>query len=42
MVLVDPIREVLKTRATRLTFIGQDKELDICWITTEQHKLRPF
>jgi hypothetical protein len=28
MVLVDPVRQVLKTRATRLTFIGDDKELD--------------
>jgi hypothetical protein len=28
MVLVDPVRHVLKTRATRLTFIGDDKELD--------------
>jgi hypothetical protein len=28
MVLVDPVREVLKTHATRLTFIGDDKELD--------------
>jgi hypothetical protein len=28
MVLVDPVREVLKTHATRLTLIGDDKELD--------------
>ena len=28
MVLVDPVREVLKTHATRLTFIGENKELD--------------
>ncbi|MGB8642150.1 MAG: hypothetical protein WCD28_07670 [Nitrososphaeraceae archaeon] len=28
MVLVDPIRSVLKTHATRLTFIGENKELD--------------
>lgn len=28
MVLVDPVRQVLKTRATRLTFVGDDKELD--------------
>ena len=28
MVLVDPVRSVLKTHATRLTFIGEDEELD--------------
>jgi len=28
MVLVDPVRSVLKTRATRLSFIGEDKALD--------------
>ncbi|MGH9974938.1 MAG: hypothetical protein ACRD8Z_03760 [Nitrososphaeraceae archaeon] len=28
MVLVDPERPVLKTHATRLTFIGESKELD--------------
>ena len=28
MVLVDPVRHVLKTHATILTFIGDDKELD--------------
>jgi hypothetical protein len=28
MVLVDPGRSVLKTHATRLTFIGENKELD--------------
>ena len=28
LVLVDPVRSVLKTHATRLTFIGEDKELD--------------
>lgn len=28
MVLVDPVRSVLKTHATRLTFIGENKELD--------------
>jgi hypothetical protein len=28
LVLVDPVRSVLKTRATRLNFIGENKELD--------------
>ncbi len=28
MVLVDPVRSILKTHATRLSFIGEDKELD--------------
>jgi hypothetical protein len=28
MVLVDPVRSVLMTHATRLTFIGENKELD--------------
>jgi hypothetical protein len=28
LVLVDPVRLVLKTRATRLSFIGEDKALD--------------
>ena len=28
LVLVDPVRSVLKTHATRLTFIGEDKNLD--------------
>ncbi|MFL6341931.1 MAG: hypothetical protein ACJ72U_10355 [Nitrososphaeraceae archaeon] len=28
LVLVDPVRSVLKTHATRLSFIGEDKELD--------------
>jgi hypothetical protein len=28
MVLVDPVRSVLKTHATRLTFIEENKELD--------------
>lgn len=28
MILVDPVRSVLKTHATRLTFIGENKELD--------------
>jgi len=28
LVLVDPVRSVLKTHATRLTFIGENKELD--------------
>ena len=28
MVLVEPVRSVLKTHATRLTFIGENKELD--------------
>jgi hypothetical protein len=28
MVLVDPVRSILKTHATRLTFIGENKELD--------------
>jgi hypothetical protein len=28
MVLVDPVRQLLKTHATRLTLIGDDKELD--------------
>ena len=28
MVLVDPVRSVLKTRATRLSFLGEDKALD--------------
>ena len=28
LVLVDPVRSVLKTHATRLCFIGEDKELD--------------
>ena len=28
LVLVDPVRSVLKTHATRLTFIGEDKEPD--------------
>ena len=28
MILVDPVRSVLKTHATKLTLIGEDKELD--------------
>jgi hypothetical protein len=28
MVLVDPVRSILKTHAMRLSFIGEDKELD--------------
>ncbi len=28
LILVDPVRSVLKTHATRLTFIGENKELD--------------
>jgi hypothetical protein len=28
LVLIDPVRSVLKTHATRLTFIGENKELD--------------
>ena len=28
MVLVDPVRSVVKTHATRLTFIGENKESD--------------
>jgi hypothetical protein len=28
LVLVDPVRSVLKTHATRLTFIGEDKAID--------------
>lgn len=28
LVLVEPVRSVLRTRATRLTFIGDDKEID--------------
>ena len=28
MILVDPVRSVLKTHATRLTFIGENKGLD--------------
>jgi len=28
MVLVDPVRSILKTHATRLSFVGEDKELD--------------
>ena len=28
LVLVDPVRSVLKTRATRLSFIGEDKAID--------------
>lgn len=28
LVLVEPVRSVLRTRATRLTFIGEDKEID--------------
>ncbi len=28
LVLVDPVRSVLKTHATRLSFIGEDKALD--------------
>ena len=28
MILVDPVRSVLKTHATRLTFIEENKELD--------------
>jgi len=28
MVLVDPIRSIVRTHATRLTMIGEDKELD--------------
>jgi hypothetical protein len=28
MILVDPVRSVLKPHATRLTFIGENKELD--------------
>jgi hypothetical protein len=27
-ILVDPVRSVLKTHATRLAFIGENKELD--------------
>jgi len=28
LVIVDPLRSLLKTHATRLTFIGEDKNLD--------------
>jgi hypothetical protein len=28
LVLVEPVRSVLRTHATRLSFIGEDKELD--------------
>ena len=28
MVLIDPVRSVVKTHATKLTFIGENKELD--------------
>lgn len=28
LVLVEPVRSVLKTRATRLSFIGENRELD--------------
>jgi hypothetical protein len=28
LVLIDPVRSVLKTHATRLSFIGEDKALD--------------
>ena len=28
LVVVDPVRSLLKTHATRLTFIGEDKNLD--------------
>jgi len=28
LILVEPVRSVLRTHATRLTFIGEDKELD--------------
>ena len=28
LVLVEPVRSVLRTHATRLTFIGENKELD--------------
>ena len=28
LVIVDPVRSLLKTHATRLTFIGENKELD--------------
>ena len=28
LILVDPVRSVLKTHATRLSFIGEDKALD--------------
>ena len=28
LVLVDPVRSVLRTHATRLSFIGEDKEFD--------------
>jgi len=28
LVIVDPVRSLLKTHATRLTFIGEDKNLD--------------
>jgi hypothetical protein len=28
LLLVDPVRSVLRTRATRLSFIGEDKALD--------------
>jgi len=28
LVLVEPVRNVLRTHATRLTFIGENKELD--------------
>ena len=28
LVLVDPVKSILKTHATRLTFIGENKELD--------------
>ena len=28
MVLIDPVKSVVKTHATRLTFIGENKELD--------------
>ena len=28
LVLVEPVRQILRTHATRLTFIGENKELD--------------
>ena len=28
LVLVEPVRSVLRTHATRLTFIGENKEID--------------
>jgi hypothetical protein len=28
LILVEPVRSVLRTHATRLTFIGEDKQLD--------------